>query len=109
MIEGLMTEAKDYFVDKMTKLEFEIEETDEHFVVISIDEKYKFWIWIGTKPEFLSLYNSIGSQNAIDLEFGEAEQEFLHDHFKGEIKKVAKELALRKLEEATEALAKLSD
>lgn len=66
-------EVQNYFVDKIVRGLYKVDEITEHTIVVVVDKKYRFKLWTANGVHHFEVYNSGGS--FMNLDFTEKEKE----------------------------------
>lgn len=112
-IEKTLTEAGNYFKSKVLAGEYEVTEVTEHSIIIKIDNKYEFDMWVSENPEFFRFtdifYTSLNVNEY--FEFTEKEKIVCHsvmaprlEDFRKQVLKAQKIEQIKKLQQEIEKL-----
>ena len=106
-MEKLIEQVQSQFMAKIINGDYTVKTFQESYLVIEVDEKYPFNLWIGTEAMMVHIWHSI-SGNFIPLpEFTTEEKKLIYEHTK-ELRELKKEeIRLAKIAALKSELEKL--
>lgn len=77
-LDSRVRELNDYFVEKLVKGEYEVEDGDNYKVMVNIDG-YRFNIWISNGKSYVQTYGQGFNSNFMDLFFNESQKSIIYE------------------------------